>query len=107
MATKQRRRKTRTNLGSSPSVHAKRVRRLIHDVTRHAEEAERFAKAGKCDVAQLHYEDAIYRTGELHAHLNSIGRHEYAVRKAAQPNLPARAKIAARKALETHCGRPK
>ena len=100
-------RKRKVNLGSAPSVHVKRIRRLIFDVTHEAERAESLAKAGKCALAQLHFEDAIYRTGELHAHMGSVGKHEYAVRKAAQPNLPARAKIAARKALEAHCNRSK
>ena len=105
--TKRKTRKRKVNLGSPPSAHAKRVRRLIQDVVSEAAQAESFAKAGKCSVAQLHYEDAVYRSGELHAHMRSIGRHEYAVSKAARPNLAARAKIAARKALEAHCGREK
>jgi hypothetical protein len=103
----KRRRKPRTNLGSPPSAHVKRIKRLIFDITHEAEQAASLAKAGKCTSAQLHYEDAVYRTGELHAHMGSVGKHEYLVRKVAQPNLPTRAKIAARKALEAHCGRPK
>jgi hypothetical protein len=105
--TKRKTRKRKVNLGSPPSMHAKRVRRLIYDVMHSAEQAQAFAKAGKCGVAQSHYEDAVYQSGELHAHMRSIGRHEYAVSKAARPNLAARAKIAARKVLETHCGREK
>ena len=105
--TKRKTRKRKVNLGSPPSTHAKHVRRLIHAVTHSSELAKRFAVAGRCTVAQHHYEDAILHTGELYAHLYSVGKHEDAVRSASKSNLATRAKIAARKALETHCGREK
>jgi hypothetical protein len=99
-------RQRRLNLGSPPSAHVKRIRRLIFDVTHNAEQAESLAKAGKCALAMFHFEDAIYRKGELVAHMDSVGKHAYAVRKAVSTKA-ARAQIAARKALETHCGRLK
>lgn len=101
------RRKRRVNLGSAPSVHAKRARRLIHAVTNAAESAERLAGQGKCNVAQNAYENSLYHTGEYRGHADSIGKHGKAFSKAAHFNLALRAQIAARKALEMHCGRPK
>jgi hypothetical protein len=104
---KRRKRKTRTNLGSPPSVHTKRVRRLMHDITHYSERAETLAKEGRCDLAASNYEDSIYALGSFHAHMSSIGKHEQPVRGKARTNMPLRAQIAARKALETHCGRAK
>jgi hypothetical protein len=99
------RRKRKVNLGSAPSVHLKRVKRLMHDISYAAERAEESAKGGKCNLAQSQYEDSIYSLGAFHAHMQSIGKHEQLVRKHARTNLPHRAQIAARKALEMHCGR--
>ena len=77
----------------------------MHDVTHSSERAEELAKTGKCANAALSYEDSMYSLGELHAHMQSIGKHEQLVRSKARTNMPLRAQIAARKALETHCGR--
>jgi len=103
----KRSRKTRMNFGSPPSAHMKNIRRLIHNITTNAEKAKVHAKGGRCDMAQLYFEDAFYYMGGLHAHIDSVGKHGYVVKKAAKTNLPARAQIAARKALETYCGRAK
>jgi hypothetical protein len=101
----KRRRKRKANLGSPPSAHVKRVKRLMHDVIHYSEQAETAARAGKCDLAATHYENSVYRLGELHAHMGSIGKHEQLVRSKMRTNMPLRAQIAARKALEAHCGR--
>jgi hypothetical protein len=103
--TKKRKRR-RVNLGSPPSAHAKRARKLNAEILRHAKAAQESAKAAKCPRAQEQYEDALATRGEYWGHLRSIGRHEIAFRRAVSTEAP-RAIIAARKALEQHCGRAK
>jgi hypothetical protein len=99
----KRRRKTRTNLGAPPAAHAKALRRHLRSWGENADRVQELAKAGKCHLAQMHYEDAHFDEGAARAERDGIGRHGKKLN--ITPNM--RKTIAARKALETHCGRQK
>jgi len=106
----KRRRKRQASLGSPPSAHAKEAKWYWRNLEQKAKTAQRMAVAGKCDLALFNYEDVVYYRGALDAHLKSIGTHRYAFERAMGhqgPRTLRREQIAARKALELHCGRPK
>ena len=105
-AVMAKRRRRRVNFGAPPSVHAKRAKWLWANLRQKSETARAQAEAGKCDLALLNYEDAVYYRGALDEQLSSIGRHRYAFERAMGHGSDLRrAQIAARKALEMHCGR--
>jgi hypothetical protein len=100
---KRRRRKTKVSLGSAPLAHAKQLRKDLIHFKQASELALDLATRGKCNRAQQAYENANYQEGRVNAHRESI-RGGKQLRINITPHH--RLMIAARKALESHCGRP-
>jgi hypothetical protein len=104
----KRRKRRRVSFGDPPLVHTKRLRKLIPQYGRLAKEAARRAAEGTsaaCSLAQTLFEDAHRLRGQVQAHMDSLGsKRKFAIQRI---NLTdhARAMVAARKALENHCGR--
>lgn len=104
---KKRSRKRQMNLGGSPLEHTRKLRKAIQHLNANVEAAERFAKQGKCAVAQESYEEAHRWLGMEQAHVESVGKHRHLLEMKVNLTAPRRKMVAARKALETYCGREK
>jgi hypothetical protein len=101
--------KSKTNLGSTPGLHAKRAKQLIDLIALQAKRSERLAKNNKCALALESYEDSIYASGEYHGHVDAIGKHDVAFRKAIYPsfNTAMHEQLNAHTAFKMHCVRKK
>jgi hypothetical protein len=88
-------------------VHAKALRKAIQHYKRSADAALRAAQAGRCLVAQEDFEEAHRMRGHVEAHMDSLGGKRRFAAKTVNLTGVARTMIAARKAIEAHCGREK
>jgi hypothetical protein len=105
--TMAKRRRRRAILGSPPTRHAHQLRKALQHLNTSLENTIRNAQQGKCAFAQEQFEEAHRWLGREEAHVESVGPHRLFLERRVNLAVPRRKVIAARKALEAHCGRPK
>lgn len=97
----------RVSLGNPPTIHAKRARWLAGQLRSKAHVVQTQAAVNRCDLATFAYDDVLRARAALDENLHAIGQHGRKYAEALKSVDLRRMEIAARKALETHCGRPK
>ena len=99
------RRKRRVSLGDPPRVHARALRKAIQHYRQSADSALRAAQGGRCLIAAEDFEEAHRWRGYVQAHSDSLGSKRRFAARTVNLTPIAQMMIAARKAMEVHCGR--